>query len=83
MQNNWSIFLKRYGEGGHFLSRLLVPLGSFTDIKDKSQIKKFFEKNNAPGAQRALEQVYEKIESNAAWLKSDKSSIKKWFDINY
>lgn len=83
MKNNWSVFLKRYGEGGHFLSRLVTPIGNFTKYKYLSDIKKFFEKNLTPGAERSLEQSYEKIESNIAWLESDNKKIKKWLEINY
>ena len=45
--------------------------------------KKFFLKNEAPGAERTLEQSYEKITSNAAWLKDDKKLIKNWLEKNY
>ncbi len=83
IKNNWKIIVKNYGEGGHFLSRLLSPLGNHTSLKDLKDAKKFFTKNVAPGSERTLEQSYEKIESNAAWLKDDKKSIKIWLDKNY
>jgi puromycin-sensitive aminopeptidase len=83
IKKNWKIILKKYGEGGHFLSRLLSPLGTHTSVKDLKDAKKFFTKNLAPGADRTLEQAYEKIESNVAWLKDDKKSIKSWLDKNY
>jgi aminopeptidase N len=78
VQHNWQTILSRYGEGGHFLSRLLSPLGSHTKTKDATDAKKFFATHAAPGADRTLEQSYERIYSNAAWLKADKASIKKW-----
>ncbi|MFA6251774.1 MAG: M1 family metallopeptidase [Candidatus Paceibacterota bacterium] len=80
---NWKIFLKKYGEGGHFLSRLISPLGNHTDLTTLKDAKKFFAKNNAPGADRTLEQAYEKIESNASWLKEDKKDIQNWLNKNY
>jgi aminopeptidase N len=83
IKKNWDIILKRYGEGGHFLSRLISPLGNHTKKKDLEDAKKFFTKNSAPGAERALEQVYEKIESNIAWLKDDKKYIKNWLNKNF
>jgi puromycin-sensitive aminopeptidase len=83
VKNNWKIIVKNYGEGGHFLSRLLFPLGSHTTLNDLADAKKFFTKNVAPGSERTLEQSYEKIESNAAWLKDDKKSIKNWLEKNY
>lgn len=81
IKHNWELILKNYG--GHFLSRLLTPLGNHTKIKDAVDAKKFFKRNGAPGADRTLEQVYERIYSNAAWLRDDKSSIKKWLEKNF
>lgn len=83
IKKNWKIILKKYGEGGHFLSRLLSPLGNHTKEKDLRDAKNFFKNNNAPGADRALLQIYEKIESNIAWLKDDKKIIKDWLLKNY
>lgn len=82
VQHNWSTILKRYGEGG-FISRLISPLGSHIKIKDAVDTKKFFNKNAAPGADRTLEQAYERIYSNASWIKSDKVTIKKWLEKNF
>lgn len=78
VKNNWKILLKKYGEGGHFLGRLLSPLGNHTNIKDAIDAKKFFTKNMAPGAERTLEQSYERIYSNSAWQKDDQKELKKW-----
>ncbi len=82
MKKNWTLILKRYGEGG-FISRLLPALGNHTKIKDAVDAKKFFAQQSAPGADRTLEQVYERIYSNAAWLQSDKTAIKKWLEKNF
>ncbi len=83
VKNNWAILLKKYGEGGHFLSRLLSPLGSHSSLKDLKDIQKFFAKNPAPGSERSLLQSYEKIESNSAWIRDDKKIIKNWLENNY
>jgi puromycin-sensitive aminopeptidase len=83
LKNNWSIILKKYGGGGSFISRLLAPLGNHTTTKDLKDAEKLFTKNLAPGADRTLEQAYEKISSNAAWLKDDKKIIKTWLEKNY
>ena len=50
------------------------------DLKDA---KKFFSKNVAPGAERTIEQAYEKIASNIAWIKDDKKDIENWLDKNF
>lgn len=83
IKSNWKIIMKKFGEGGHFLSRVLSPLGIHTKEKDLKDIKNFFTKNIAPGSTRTLEQSYERIESNIAWLKDDKKSIKDWLNKNY
>lgn len=83
VKENWNIILKKYGEGGHFLSRLISPVGNHTSKKDLKDIQNFFSKNEAPGAKRTLEQAYEKIESNIAWWKEDKEYIKDWLEKNY
>ncbi len=83
IRKNWNILLKLYGEGGHFLSGLLNPLGRHLKIRDAILAKKFFEKNSAPGAERTLEQSYERIYSNSAWLKEDKFEIKQWLNKNF
>lgn len=83
IMKNWGIILKKYGEGGHFLSKLVEPLGEHKSLKDLKDAKKFFSKNVAPGAERTLKQAYEKIASNVAWLHDDKKDIENWLNKNY
>lgn len=83
MKENWSLILKRYGENGLLLSKLLYLLGNHTKIEDLKDAKKFFSKQIAPGAERTLLQAYERIESNAAWLKDDKKDIESWLNKKY
>jgi len=83
IKENWKEFLKNYGEGGHSLSRMLSSLDRYTTEKDLKDIKKFWSSNVAPGAERTLEQAYEKIASNIAWIKDDKKNIKKWLEKNF
>ncbi len=83
IKSNWKVIVKKFGEGGHFLSRVLSPLGTHTKEKDLKDIKNFFAKNVAPGSARTLAQSYERIESNIAWQKDDKASIKSWLTKNY
>ncbi|MEK7586123.1 MAG: M1 family metallopeptidase [Patescibacteria group bacterium] len=78
IKNNWKVLLEKYGEGGHFLGRLVSPLGSHIKISDAKNARKFFSKNNAPGAERTLEQSYERIYSNSAWRKDDYKALKNW-----
>lgn len=75
---NWDEILERYGKGGHILPRMVKPAVVFTSKKKAEDIKKFFKTHEAPGAERAVEQVIEKIYSNADWLRRDKDKIKAW-----
>lgn len=83
LKDNWNTILKKYGEGGSLLTRLIPPLGNHTKKEDLKDAKKFFKKNKIPGAERTLAQAYEKLESNIAWIKDDEKDIKKWLDGNY
>lgn len=83
IKKNWNLILKRYGEGGSFLSRFMFTLGNHTTLKDLEDAKKFFSKNVAPGAERTLKQAYEQIESNIAWIKDDKKDIENWLNNNF
>ena len=83
VKHNYKKLLATYGEGGHFLGRLLSPLGTHTKESDAKQIKEFFKKNVAPGAERTITQSIEKILSNASWIKADLKDIKKWLTKNY
>jgi len=83
IKKNWPIFLKKYGLGGHFLSRMLSPIASHKKSSKAKDIKNFFTKNKAPGAERMLEQGLEKIYSNEIWLKTSKNEIKSWLKNNY
>lgn len=78
IRQNWKTLLKKYGEGGHFLGRLISPLGAHTKKKDAEDAKAFFKKNSLPGGERTLEQALERIYSNDAWIKADKENVKKW-----
>ncbi len=82
LKDNWNTILKKYGEGGSLLTRLIPPLGNHTKKEDLKDAKKFFKKNKIPGAERTLAQAYEKLESNIAWIKDDEKDIKKWLDKN-
>ena len=83
IKSNWKIMLEKFGEGGHLLSQLLNSLSRHTKIDDLKDAKKFFAKNIVPGAERTIEQAYEKIESNAAWIKDDTKNIENWLNKNF
>lgn len=83
IKDNWPLILNKYGEsGGLLLSKLVAILGNHTTLKDLKDARKFFSKNKAPGAERTLEQAFERIESNIAWIKDDLKDIQKWLKKN-
>lgn len=83
LKKNWNIIIKKYGEVTLLFSKFISVLGTHTKTEDLKDAKKFFSKNVAPGAERTIEQAYEKIESNAAWIKDDKKDIENWLDKNF
>ena len=83
IKNNWDMILNKYGGNGLLISKFMYLLGNHTTLKDLRDAKSFFSKNVAPGAERTLAQAYERIESNAAWIKDDKKSIRNWLSKNY
>lgn len=75
---NWKTLVSRYGDGGHTLGRLVKAISASSEKKHLAQFKKFFASHDAPGATRAIEQVMERLESNAAWLARDGKAIAKF-----
>jgi puromycin-sensitive aminopeptidase len=78
VQERWPELLKRYGEGGHLLSRFIKPLATFSGERDAKEIKHFFKTHAHSGADRTVAQVLEQIEANAQWLKRDRANIEKF-----
>lgn len=70
----WDWIVKKYS-GGHLFSRFVEPMEYFTKHKDAVEIQKFFNTHGAPGAERTILQVVEKIESNNEWLIRDLENI--------
>ncbi|OGI95077.1 hypothetical protein A2917_01375 [Candidatus Nomurabacteria bacterium RIFCSPLOWO2_01_FULL_42_17] len=75
IQKNWKTLVSRYGDGGHTLARLVKAISGSAEEKHLKAFKKFFATHDAPGAQRAIEQVKERLEGNIAWLKRDHEKI--------
>ncbi|HSW47591.1 MAG TPA: M1 family metallopeptidase [Candidatus Saccharimonadales bacterium] len=81
LRNHWKEIVKRYS-GGHLFSRFAEPIEFFTKKSEAQDVEKFFKENAAPGAERTIKQVLEKIYSNDEWLKRDLISIKKFLISN-
>ncbi|HEU0085850.1 MAG TPA: M1 family metallopeptidase [Candidatus Paceibacterota bacterium] len=78
-QKNWKMIVSRYGEGLHALSRMIKAISASAEEKHLISMRKFFGSHDAPGAERAVEQLLERLEGNVAWLKRDNKIIEKFF----
>ena len=76
----WPIFMTRYGDGGHTLSRLVKAISASAEKKHLQAFTEFFKTHDAPGATRSIEQVKERLESNIAWLERDGKNIEKFLN---
>ena len=77
LKSQWDDIVVRFS-GGHLFSRFVEPLELFTRKYDAQEIEKFFNMHGAPGAERTIQQVIEKIESNDEWIKRDLENINKF-----
>ncbi|GAC1496900.1 MAG: hypothetical protein NVS1B13_26830 [Flavisolibacter sp.] len=75
LKSRWDEIVKRYS-GGHLFSRFAEPLEFFTKKEAAAGIEDFFKIHGAPGAERTIKQVIEKIHSNDEWLKRDYINIR-------
>ena len=60
------------------LTRLVEALGVFTTTQKAEEVELFFKENPTPQASRTIDQVLEKIKSNALWLEEDRKEIADW-----
>jgi len=81
-KNNWPVLLKRYPASGHILNRFIKSASVFVSAAEAKEFTSFFKTHKAPGAERAILQVLEKIYSNNAWLERDLKHIENWLNQN-
>jgi puromycin-sensitive aminopeptidase len=77
---NWKQFLKRYGDGGHLIVRLIEPMANFTTEKQVKMVSSFFKKHPAPGAERTVRQTVEEIRIQAFWRRGDRAKVNKFLN---
>ena len=75
------MMLKRYGHGGHILPRIIEPAAQFQTIEKAREVERFFKTHKAPGAERTIRQILERIYSNAAWFERDSAHIAQWLEV--
>ncbi len=76
---NWATLVSHYGQGGLTLGRAIKAISGSAEPKHLKELQQFFKTNVAPGAKRAIDQVFERLEGNIAWLKRDQKNIAKFF----
>ncbi len=77
IRHKWPMLKKRYGSATT-LHKLVLALDSSFSAKRAQEVKQFFKKNRAPGAERAVRQTVETIQANADWLARDGAAVKQW-----
>ena len=81
IKQNWKYLISKFGDGGHTLSRMASALEFFTTTKDADDISEFFKKNQAPGAERSIQQSLEQIRANVEWRNKDAKSISRYISF--
>ncbi len=67
LKNNWAKILEVYGNGGHLLARSVQSLSNVHDKNIYKDMQKFFDTHPKPGAERALLDTLEQIETLVLW----------------
>jgi len=80
---HWPELVKRYGDGLGLLGRLIKAAGVYTSVAKAKEIEAFFKRHRVPGANRTVQQVLEKILSNADWLERDQEHLNRWLRNHY
>ncbi|HEY4526761.1 MAG TPA: M1 family metallopeptidase [Candidatus Paceibacterota bacterium] len=78
IKKNWKTFQKRY-TGSRDVAHLIEPMGVSISTQRAQDIATFLKKNPAPGTERTVQQVLERIHSNAEWLARDRKELEKYF----
>jgi puromycin-sensitive aminopeptidase len=79
-KRNWQILIKRYPPSGHILNRFVKMAACLATAREARDVSAFFKRHKAPGAERSVTQILEKINSNAAWFKRDSFKIQNWLN---
>lgn len=82
MKYNWDTMLSRYGDGGYTLSRMMKAISNTPEEKHLKYFRDFIKNHKTPGAERAVEQVLERIENNILWKNRDQKEINNFLKKN-
>jgi aminopeptidase N len=81
LQDNWELWLKRYGAGGHMLERFpLYAASGFATHKMAKEIGEFFAGHPHPALKRPSAQAVEAVELKADWAERDQTDVASFLD---
>jgi len=81
VQDNWELWLKRYGAGGHMLEHFpLYAAGGFATHEMAKEIGDFFASHPHPALKRPAAQAVEAVELKADWAERDQADVASFLD---
>jgi len=81
VQDNWELWLKRYGAGGHMLEHFpLYAAGGFATHEKAKEIGNFFASHPHPALKRPAAQAVEAVELKADWSERDQADVASFLD---
>ncbi len=79
VQDNWTFFLERFGDGGHMLDYFVkLGAGGFVSAAKAGEVQSFFAAHPHPAITRAVAQTAESILLKADWDSRDHEAIGHW-----
>lgn len=80
-QEHWSLFVRRYGAGGHMLERFpLYAAAGFNTQAMADEIGAFFAAHPHPAITRPTAQAVESVEIKADWYQRDKTGLEQYLN---
>jgi puromycin-sensitive aminopeptidase len=76
-KQRWSDICKKFGQSSS-LSRIVGQCGNFASAELGAEVRSFFASHAHPGAERAVKQAVERIDSNSKWRQRDLQAAKEW-----
>jgi puromycin-sensitive aminopeptidase len=77
IKGQWPEFVKKF-KGGFLIARIISFLNTFSSFERADEVEKFYQENEAPGAERGVKQAVESIRWQATWLKRDEDNVRKF-----
>lgn len=83
MTENWDELARKLPAGLSMLGSMVsICTSSFTSLKDKERVEKFFSEKSTKGFEMGLAQSLESIQAKSAWLERDRKDVAAWVKEN-